>query len=523
MQFAVVRGSSPICEPNCPEWISAEGKITVDTASRVEKFLKTVGTRRLPVIIQSPGGSIDAALKMGRIIRARGLDVAVGYTVFASCAPRQKGCEAAKSGGYRGMAAAGFAYCYSACPLVLAGGARRLVGSWAQLGVHQVTTVVTQQKVVYRTTTRIVDGKKVVTKKIVSRKNAGSYTTTKMGKDLRRKITAYLTEMGVSTDLLEPINRTAASDILQLNQGEMLALNLITSLDQVDVLTRPSICKAQPLPESCREIPVAETAATSQPAAKPAGIKFSDTRPAPAEQTGIKRTETTPAKTSSAAAMPAGPMRFAVVRSSGPLCDPDCPEWISAEGIVTSETPERLRKLLVEIGDRKLPLLVSSPGGDLIGALAVGRLIREHKLDVAIARTQFAGCTPQQEGCAAANGTFQGTAVDVDAECRSACSLVLAGGIRRLVGPRAIVTVHSMGLERRVADFLDEMAISRQFFVIMQSTMYSKHLQLEPDGMLKLGLTTGLEAADELTAPTICKSVSRPGNCRLITTADLAH
>jgi hypothetical protein len=103
MQFAIVRGSSPLCEPNCPEWIWAEGEIRSDTAKRFTTFLKTVGDRKLPVIIQSPGGDLDAALAMGRTIRAKKLDVAIGYTTFSSCAPRQKGCDVKKIGGYRGL------------------------------------------------------------------------------------------------------------------------------------------------------------------------------------------------------------------------------------------------------------------------------------------------------------------------------------------------------------------------------------------------------------------------------------
>jgi hypothetical protein len=150
MQFAVVRGSNPLCEPICPEWIWAEGDIRSDTATRLKKFLKTLGDRKLPVIIQSPGGDLDAAFAMGRMIRAKGLDVAVGYTRFVSCAPRQKDCEAGKMGGYIGIAASGFAYCNSACPMVLAGGVKRFVGSWAQLGVHQITTTM----ILYETTTR---------------------------------------------------------------------------------------------------------------------------------------------------------------------------------------------------------------------------------------------------------------------------------------------------------------------------------------------------------------------------------
>ena len=282
MQFAVVRGSSPSCEPKCPEWIWAEGDIRSDTAKRFKTFLKTLGDRKLPLIIQSPGGDVDAALAMGRMIRAKKMDVAVGYTTFTSCAPRQKDCKAAKTGGYTGVAAPGFAYCNSACPMVLAGGMRRLVGSWAHLGVHQITTTMIREKILYETTTRMVKGKKVVSKKVVSRKKTGSYDTTKMSKALRRKMEAYLTEMGVSTDLMELIQKTPAKDILRLDQSQMLALKLITSLDQVDELTGLSICKAKPVPANCRTVATAVAKATGEE--KPAQRRTRLLRPCAGER-----------------------------------------------------------------------------------------------------------------------------------------------------------------------------------------------------------------------------------------------
>ncbi|RWO26569.1 MAG: hypothetical protein EOS09_08390 [Mesorhizobium sp.] len=39
--------------------------------------------------------------------------------------------------------------------------------------------------------------------------------------------------------------------------------------------------------------------------------------------------------------------------------------------------------------------------------------------------------------------------------------------------------------------------------------------QLEPDAMLKLGLTTGPQSVHELTGATICKSLPKPDNCRV--------
>ena len=71
MVFVVVRGGEPGCEPTCPEWISAEGGIVADTPARLTKLLKTVGGRRLPIVVSSPGGDVDAALALGRMIRQR--------------------------------------------------------------------------------------------------------------------------------------------------------------------------------------------------------------------------------------------------------------------------------------------------------------------------------------------------------------------------------------------------------------------------------------------------------------------
>ena len=39
-------------------------------------------------------------------------------------------------------------------------------------------------------------------------------------------------------------------------------------------------------------------------------------------------------------------MRFVVVRSSAPDCEPNCPEWISAEGTIEASTPALFTRLL---------------------------------------------------------------------------------------------------------------------------------------------------------------------------------
>nr|WP_319944173.1 hypothetical protein [Mesorhizobium sp. AR10] len=452
--------------------------------------------------MDSPGGNVEAALTLGRLIRKNKLDIAVGKTRFVGCQPDAKNCKEndGKGARYLGDAYASGAICNSACPLMFAGGIRRLVGEWAYLGVHQITTTYIRTKLQYRTTYRVVKGKKkILNTKVISRKNAGSYKTYEMSKAVEKKLAAYLREMGVGEGVLETMKNTPASGIQQLQPENMLGMNLVTSLDSLDLLTARAICSANPLPANCREL--------TTPASKAK-------QPANAVAVEAKASPDTPLEAETVQRDGGGDMHFALVRGRSFLCDPDCPEWISAEGMITAQTPERLRQLLDTIGDRQLPVVIDSPGGDLLGALAAGRLIRERKLDVAVARTDFMGCEPEKPGCTPQDGVYVGLTNNAVGVCEAACPIMLAAGVRRLVGPHARLSVHSIGLEQKVKTYLKDMTVGPGLFAAMQSVPYSSHRQLEPDMMLKLGLTTGLESADKLTGATICKSEPKPANCR---------
>ncbi len=85
MRFVKVRGDNPACRPDCPEWISAEGKIVTGSADALERTLKAAGGRRLPIVINSAGGSVEDAMAMGRLIRAKRLAVVVADTTLAPC------------------------------------------------------------------------------------------------------------------------------------------------------------------------------------------------------------------------------------------------------------------------------------------------------------------------------------------------------------------------------------------------------------------------------------------------------
>lgn len=503
MRFTVVRSAAPGCEPNCPEWISAEGTIEADTPSLFKRTLKTLKGRQLPVVVNSPGGNVDAALALGRMIRKNKLDIAVGTTVFSGCKPEVKNCGDNKGKGadYFGMAFDDEAMCNSACPLMFSGGIRRVVGDFGYLGVHQITTTYHREKLLYRTTYRIVNGKKkVINTKVISRKNAGSYKTYEMSKAVEKTLSAYLKEMGIGDGVLVMMKATPASDIRQIGLDDMLTMKLVTSRDAVGLLTTASLCAMQQPAPNCREIPSSANDAT--PSAAATG-KAGDIVPVGPET-----------------AKAGADMRFVVVRGSNPLCNPDCPEWISAEGVITSQTPQKLRQLLATLGNRRLPVVISSRGGDLSGALAAGRLIHERKLDVAVARTDFVDCDPGAWNCLAKEGAYAGLSIDAGVECDSACALMLAGGARRLVGPEARLSLYPMGQKQVVKAYLEEMAIGPALFKAIAGR--STEGRLEPDTMLKAGLTTGPQSVDALTGATICKAVPRPDNCRGLPPANAA-
>ncbi|MBA8882121.1 hypothetical protein [Phyllobacterium myrsinacearum] len=256
MRFAVVRMAVPTCEPGCPEWISASGTILGDTPAKLRKILKVMGKRRLPIIMESNGGNVDAAMEVGRVIRKRGLDVAIGKTRFDGCNPDQK-CKPDRyaDGAYAGFPYPAGAYCLSACPYILAAGEKRFVGPWALIGVHQITQVYTQTRITYQTRYRMVNGKKkVLDTKIIGRKPAGSYERTDLSKGYRKKLLAYFTEMGVDPTIVDRMLAVPAKDISVLTQDELTQYKLVTGTGDVSDLAATRICTQDSKPANCVEL-----------------------------------------------------------------------------------------------------------------------------------------------------------------------------------------------------------------------------------------------------------------------------
>lgn len=231
MSFIVVH--SLACNEDCPEWISAEGRITSDTPAQMRKILKKIGNRKLAVVFRSEGGDVTAAYAMGRMIRKAGLETAVGGTRLIGCPTEDLRCRAAisRDGTSSGSTYTFGAYCVSACPLALAGGTSRVTTQLAYIGVHQFTTIHSNMRVFYRIQYKMVNGKKQeVSRKEIGRKLTKQTSSTKLGKKAEAALKAYLKEMGVSDDIIGLMMRATPDTIMVVPPSEALRTGLITDI-----------------------------------------------------------------------------------------------------------------------------------------------------------------------------------------------------------------------------------------------------------------------------------------------------
>ena len=225
MRVVVVRSSRPDCEPKCAEWISAEGAIVLATAEQLRKVVSSLGGRKLPILIHSPGGASDKAMAIGFFIRQRGLDVAVGRTAFDKCANAPGGCNHGTWSGPLGEPSSQRASCYSACNFVLAGGVRRFVGPEARVGVHNFnyhTAAVEKLRRTYR-----------------GKKPFDTVIETSFPPFVVAYARTYYRKLGLSEDIENLAVSTPVSDIRILTEAELLNLRLATDVKSGHDLVYP--------------------------------------------------------------------------------------------------------------------------------------------------------------------------------------------------------------------------------------------------------------------------------------------
>ena len=254
MSFLVVRSNSGACEPNCPEWIQADGRIAGNTATKLKQLLSTPALRKLPIMLNSYGGDIRSALAMGRLIRHYNMTTTVGRTVFSFCDPLvDLKCRPSVSNQtYRGEPIEVRANCMSACPLVLLGGMERVVGSLSYVGLHQPISISHPYMDRYWETWRMVNGhKKIISRKFIKRIELPTRTSVGITPRLRADLSGYIHEMNASPKILDEMEKAAPAKMNQIEYGKAHELGLSTRFQSLEFIAKADICSGTIPAERC--------------------------------------------------------------------------------------------------------------------------------------------------------------------------------------------------------------------------------------------------------------------------------
>jgi tetratricopeptide (TPR) repeat protein len=203
MKVEVVRHADPKCGDQCADWIAAQGRIDRSTPAKFRAVLASLGSRSLPVFIDSVGGDLEASYQIGRMIRARNLAVYVTRTEPGPCPSTREVCRKGELARLKfGLPRGKLASCASACTNILASGAVRSVGPTALVGLHQASYYSVQEDAL-----TIARARKIPERVYVKMKD-------------------YLVEMGVDANLMLQVMATPHKDMYWLTRDELLASRL---------------------------------------------------------------------------------------------------------------------------------------------------------------------------------------------------------------------------------------------------------------------------------------------------------
>jgi hypothetical protein len=155
---------------------------------------------------------------------------------------------------------------------------------------------------------------------------------------------------------------------------------------------------------------------------------------------------------------------------------------LMASGTITPSSSQAFAAEVERRGDYVKTVVLNSPGGSVIDALAMGRLIRARK---------FA------------------TEIEAGKYCASSCPLVFAGGVERRAGDRATIGVHQVAaiksanvgpprdemsiaqnISARCQRYLREMGVDLQVWVHAMETPHDRLFVFKPDELKSLALVT---------------------------------
>ena len=248
MDVTLVRSNEPGCEPRCAEWIAAQGRIDRSSLFRLKRVLSRLGNRNLPIFLESPGGNVDEALKIARLIRQHRATVVLARTTLETCRTGDRACLDLRSQGIRRGAPASMAYCASSCVLVLAGGQNRLIGEMAVVGVHQAARFTTRYRVFPGSSGW---GGNATPPRVVKE----SVTQAPARRSDYLEMAELFREMGVSLAIMKPMVETPHDKLRVLTWREIdgfkLATDRLTGRQLLAIVEPKRSAPRRPVPASC--------------------------------------------------------------------------------------------------------------------------------------------------------------------------------------------------------------------------------------------------------------------------------
>jgi hypothetical protein len=207
MAFSTVPySSSRDCGAECPRLMQASGQITKDTPQQFLEFARREIARPGLInvlLVHSPGGSVNASITLGKVLRKLGTVVVVARAMdMQSLPPRAAGRRQA---GLQANMRFVSGTCASACVYALAGGARRIVPPESKIAVHRMAGNVGQIDPATR-----------------------EYQSLQIyaGESELNLLNEYIAAMGVSTDLVTLAESVPHEEARILTLREIRAFNL---------------------------------------------------------------------------------------------------------------------------------------------------------------------------------------------------------------------------------------------------------------------------------------------------------
>ncbi len=143
------------------------------------------------------------------------------------------------------------------------------------------------------------------------------------------------------------------------------------------------------------------------------------------------------------------PIVFYIAKGAPDACGRGCDTWIAIEGQFDGNAAARFRKFFQPLRSRNLPIYITSPGGNLEQALAMGAYLHERPAVVRVARAIVRDCgfeAQDSDVCLKLKRSGRELASDLwtrNAICNSACPYFLLGASKREIAPDSALGVHS--------------------------------------------------------------------------------